>query len=77
MPLGPGVKYRVKQTSKGPVRLAFKGDKVVEAKNMKTGAMHTMMTEHFKKKAKGKAKGGGGKFGGKQAPPFGKKKADY
>ena len=34
-------KYRVTQTSKGPVRLAFKGDKVVEAKNMKTGAEHT------------------------------------
>lgn len=42
MPLGPGVRYRVKQTSKGPVRLAFKGKgKVVEAKNLKTGATHS------------------------------------
>lgn len=37
MPLGPGVRYRVKKTSKGPVRLAFRGNKVVEAKNMKSG----------------------------------------
>lgn len=41
MPLGKDIKYRVKQTSKGPVRLAFKGNSVVEAKNMKTGAVHT------------------------------------
>jgi hypothetical protein len=32
MPLGPGVRYRVKQVGGGKqVRLAFKGDKVVEA----------------------------------------------
>lgn len=37
MPLGPGVRYRMKDG----VRLAFKGDKVVESKNMKTGATHT------------------------------------
>lgn len=37
MPLGPGVRYRIKKTSKGNVRLAFRGNKVVEAKNMKTG----------------------------------------
>jgi hypothetical protein len=38
VPLGKGVRYRM-----GPhgVRLAFKGNKVVEAKNMKTGATHT------------------------------------
>jgi hypothetical protein len=40
MPL-KGVRYRVKQTPKGPVRLAFKGGQVVEAKNLKTGAVHT------------------------------------
>lgn len=40
MPL-KGARYRVKQTPKGPVRLAFKGGKVVEAKNLKTGATHT------------------------------------
>lgn len=37
MPLGPGVRYR----RKGKMRLAFKGNEVVEAKNMKTGAVHT------------------------------------
>lgn len=42
MPLGKGVRYRVVQTSKGPVRLAFKGrGRVIEAKNLKTGATHT------------------------------------
>lgn len=40
MPL-PGARYRVKQTSKGPIRLAFKDGKVEEAKNLKTGATHT------------------------------------
>ena len=41
MPLR-GARYRVTQTAKGPVRLAFKGrGKVVEAKNLKTGATHT------------------------------------
>jgi hypothetical protein len=42
MPLGPGVRYRVKTTSTGKqVRLAFKGGNVIEAKNLKTGATHT------------------------------------
>ena len=37
-----GARYRVKQTAKGPVRLAFRGQgQVVEAKNLKTGAVHT------------------------------------
>jgi hypothetical protein len=41
MPI-PGAKYRMKQTSKGPVRLAFApGGQVEEAKNMQTGATHT------------------------------------
>lgn len=41
MPLR-GVRYRVTQTEQGPVRLAFRGrGKVVEAKNLKTGAVHT------------------------------------
>ena len=30
-----GVRYRVKKTSKGPIRLAFRGKKVVEAKKLK------------------------------------------
>ncbi len=37
MPLGPGIRFRVKQTAKGPVRLAFRGNKVIEAKSLKTG----------------------------------------
>jgi hypothetical protein len=41
MPLGKGVRYAMKKTAKGMVRLAFKNGKVIEAKNMKTGAMHT------------------------------------
>ena len=42
MPLPAGTRYRPKQTSKGPVRLAFRGPKtVIEAKNLKTGATHT------------------------------------
>jgi hypothetical protein len=40
MPL-KGVKYRVTETPKGPVRLAFRGNTVVEAKNLKTGATHS------------------------------------
>ncbi len=31
MPLGKGVRYRVKTTPKGKIRLAFKGNKVIEA----------------------------------------------
>ena len=41
MPLGKDIKYAMKKTSKGLVRLAFKGGEVVEAKNMKTGMKHT------------------------------------
>ena len=42
MPLGPGVRYRVKTTGTGKkVRLAFKGKQVIEAKNLKTGAVHS------------------------------------
>ena len=37
-----GARYRVKTTASGKkVRLAFKGNKVVEAKNLKSGATHT------------------------------------
>jgi len=31
MPLGPGVRYRYKGKGKKRVRLAFRGDKVIEA----------------------------------------------
>lgn len=42
MPLGKGVKYRVKRTKSGKkIRLAFKKGKVVEAKNLDSGAIHT------------------------------------
>lgn len=42
MPLGKGVRYRVKTTKKGKkIRLAFKGGQVVEAKNLESGATHT------------------------------------
>ena len=42
MPL-KSVRYRVKQTPKGPVRLAFRksSNEVVEAKNLRTSATHT------------------------------------
>jgi len=41
MPI-PGARYRVKTTKGGKkVRLAFKGSKVVEAKNLATGETHT------------------------------------
>lgn len=41
MPLR-GVRYRVKTTRSGvKVRLAFRGNQVVEAKNLATGATHT------------------------------------
>lgn len=49
-----GARYAIKKTSKGPVRLAFVGNKVVEAKNMKTKAVHT--PAEFKKDAKKKKK---------------------
>ncbi len=41
MPI-PGARFRVKTTKTGKkVRLAFKDGEVVEAKNLKTGAVHT------------------------------------
>ena len=39
MPLGPGVRYRYKKGTK--IRLAFRGNQVIETKNMQTGATHT------------------------------------
>jgi len=49
-----GARYRVKTTKTGKkIRLAFKNGKVVEAKNLKTGAMHTpseFATDRKKKK---------------------------
>lgn len=34
MPLGPGVRFRVKHEGGHNIRLAFRGDKVIEAKDM-------------------------------------------
>lgn len=39
MPLGPGVRYRYRKGTH--TRLAFKGNTVIEAKNMQTGKTHT------------------------------------
>lgn len=41
MPLPKGTRYRV--TGKGPskVRLAFKGNEVIEAKGLESGKVHT------------------------------------
>jgi len=41
MPLGKGIRYRTTETPKGPVRLAFRGQTVVEAKNLRSGKTHT------------------------------------
>jgi hypothetical protein len=62
MPLGKNVRYRVKQTSKGPVRLAFRGSTIIEAVNLKTKKTHT--PEEFKQdrlRQKAKAKKGLGR----------------
>ena len=37
MPLFPGARYRFKKTKHGKVRLAFRGNKVVEATPFKKG----------------------------------------
>ena len=37
MPLGKGFRYRVRSTPKGKVRLAFRGNKVVEATKLRKG----------------------------------------
>jgi hypothetical protein len=56
MPI-PNAKYRV---TKGHVRLAFVNGQVVEAKNLKTGDVHTpkQFAADKKKRAKRKAKRG-------------------
>lgn len=41
MPLKGNVRYAVKKTPKGNVRLAFRNGEVVEAKNMRSGKKHT------------------------------------
>lgn len=42
MPLSKGTRFRVKTTKSGKrIRLAFKAGKVIEAKNIDSGATHT------------------------------------
>lgn len=55
-PLPKGTHYAVKKTSKGKVRLAFKKgtNTVIEAKNLKTGKVHT--PAEFKADSKKKKK---------------------
>ncbi len=54
MPI-PGARFRVKTMKGGDkVRLAFKDGEVVEAKNLKTGAMHTQAEFARDKKRRGK-----------------------
>lgn len=56
MPLGKGVRYRVKTTQAGKkVRLAFKGSQVVETKNLASGATHT--PQEFARDRKKRRKG--------------------
>lgn len=57
MPLPKSTKYAMKKTSKGEVRLAFnKKGQVIEAKNMKTGKIHSSkeFAQDRKKKVKNK-----------------------
>ena len=49
-----GAKYRVTTKGGQKIRLAFKGNKVVEAKNLKTGATHTPAEFRADKKKKRK-----------------------
>jgi hypothetical protein len=55
MPLPKGTRFRVTTTKSGKkVRLAFRNGKVIEAKNIKTGAIHSF--SEFKADAKRKKK---------------------
>jgi len=54
-PLPKGTRFRVKTTKAGKkIRLAFKNNKVIEAKNLGTGATHTPV--EFKTKRKKRKK---------------------
>jgi len=58
MPTPKGTRFRVKTTKSGEkIRLAFKGKKVIEAKNLKTGKTHTQAefkADRKKRKKRGK-----------------------
>jgi hypothetical protein len=50
MPI-PGARYRVKTYPSGKkVRLAFKGNEVVETKDLGTGKLHTIVASHIRKR---------------------------
>ena len=62
MPLPKGTRYRVKTMKGGKkVRLAFRGKKVIEAKNLKSGATHTLGEFKADRKKRKKRAGSGGK----------------
>jgi hypothetical protein len=53
MPLGKGVRYRWKKYKSGKkVRLAFKGDKVVEVKSGRKGAKAHKLSDKKRKRPK-------------------------
>lgn len=54
MPI-PGARYRFTGKGDTKVRLAFKGNKVVEAKNPATGATHTPAEFKHDRASKGKS----------------------
>lgn len=59
MPLGPGVRYRVKTTKSGKrIRLAIKDGEVIETKNLDSGKTHTEKEFEEDRKRKKKKKGG-------------------
>ncbi len=41
MPLPKGTRFRVKTVNGKKIRLAFRGNTVIEAKNLETGATHS------------------------------------
>jgi hypothetical protein len=53
MPL-KGVRYRVVTKKGKKIRLAFRGNEVVEAKNLETGALHSIAEFRADKKRKKK-----------------------
>ena len=59
MPLGPGIRYRVTTKGGKKVRLAFRGNEVVEAKNLKSGKTHTPAEFQADKKRRRKTAFGG------------------
>jgi len=57
MPIPGGARYRVTRRGGKKVRLAFQGNRVVEAKNLESGATHTV-GEFRRDRARAQARGG-------------------